>query len=472
MSTLIQASIIIVNYNGRHLLEECLDSVLNQSVPKKNYEVIVVDNNSSDDSVFFLEKKYGNKITLVQSETNSGFTGGNILGYEHSQGKNIVLLNNDVHVDRRWLENLLLAAKPNNVGMVNGKLFTHSEYYKLEIESSLITKSDITPNIDFTPLGNILEEPTYQSGDQVPGIFYADGFQVEMKKSHLSSFLLSRKNTMFVSKDSLNSGIVFRFHCHNTTKKKPYIKLSSQDNILLEKKFTENKVIEYKLTLNKLSSTKSIHLIQNAGNELLRVGDSKDIGTVSILRPDGKMYEFYDEDSDYYSAPRTLTAACGAAVLIKRSTIEKAGFLDDIFFMYYEDVELSTRVRKLGLKCVFEPKAVGYHIHKASTNSQANLFLLKHIARNRLFFQFMHWPLKTVINNLVRYITVFFKHMLQFFLYQFISIERRQFYKTATLLNIEVLSEVFKAMPYLLTKRMEWHRKQKVSIKKLLSYEH
>ena len=49
-------SIIIINFNGKLYLEKCLESIM--SIDYSNYEIIVIDNNSTDDSILFLEKNY------------------------------------------------------------------------------------------------------------------------------------------------------------------------------------------------------------------------------------------------------------------------------------------------------------------------------------------------------------------------------------------------------------------------------
>jgi len=96
-------SVIIVNWNGRHYLQECLDSVLAQTI--EDFEVIVVDNGSSDDSAEFVKSNYCG-VKLIGLTENLGFTGGNLAGYEVSKGQFIALLNNDTRVDSRWLEAL------------------------------------------------------------------------------------------------------------------------------------------------------------------------------------------------------------------------------------------------------------------------------------------------------------------------------------------------------------------------------
>jgi GT2 family glycosyltransferase len=86
-------SVIVVNWNGRHLLEECLDSILGQEDP--GIEVIVVDNGSRDGSVEFLYSRYAGKVRLIGLPSNEGWSGGNNRGIESARGEYVLLLNND-----------------------------------------------------------------------------------------------------------------------------------------------------------------------------------------------------------------------------------------------------------------------------------------------------------------------------------------------------------------------------------------
>lgn len=102
-------SVIVLNWNGRQFLEECLDSVLTQSF--RDLELIVVDNGSTDGSVEFVRRRYGDAVRLVELPENTGFAGGNNRGIEVARGKWIVFLNNDTQADPHWLEELHLASE-------------------------------------------------------------------------------------------------------------------------------------------------------------------------------------------------------------------------------------------------------------------------------------------------------------------------------------------------------------------------
>ncbi len=90
-------SVIIVNYNVQYFLEQCLHSVYSA---KKNFdiEVIVVDNNSADDSVKMLSEKFPD-IHLIKNKTNSGFSVANNQAIKIATGEYILLLNPDTIVE-------------------------------------------------------------------------------------------------------------------------------------------------------------------------------------------------------------------------------------------------------------------------------------------------------------------------------------------------------------------------------------
>ncbi|MGB9696167.1 MAG: glycosyltransferase family 2 protein [Ignavibacteria bacterium] len=126
-------SVIILNYNGRMLLQTCLDSVLQQTY--RDFEIIVLDNGSSDGSYEFLKANYSNipNVTVIYSKKNLGFAGGNNYALNFAQGEYVVLLNNDTIVDINWLKELYNAITTlPNAGIVQSLVITEGipeEYY-------------------------------------------------------------------------------------------------------------------------------------------------------------------------------------------------------------------------------------------------------------------------------------------------------------------------------------------------------
>lgn len=116
-----KVSVIILNYNGKEFLKECIDSVLDQTF--KDYEILIVDNASSDGSVDFIKENYG-QLRLIESKKNLGFAGGNNLGVKHAKGDLIVLLNNDTKAETNWLQGLVDAVDKDGVAIASSLILS------------------------------------------------------------------------------------------------------------------------------------------------------------------------------------------------------------------------------------------------------------------------------------------------------------------------------------------------------------
>lgn len=115
-------SIIVVNWNGRNYLGECLDSLRNQTFV--DFEVILVDNGSTDGSIEYLQSHFLGFVRVLRNGKNLGFARGNNQGIKIANGKYIVLLNNDAKADRHWAEELVKAAEEDRrAGMLASKIY-------------------------------------------------------------------------------------------------------------------------------------------------------------------------------------------------------------------------------------------------------------------------------------------------------------------------------------------------------------
>jgi len=93
----LELSIVIVNWNTRDMLRECLLSLFAACHRWPKFEIIVVDNASSDDSVAMVRADFP-EVILVENKTNLGFGGGNNVGFARSTGKIIATINSDTQV--------------------------------------------------------------------------------------------------------------------------------------------------------------------------------------------------------------------------------------------------------------------------------------------------------------------------------------------------------------------------------------
>ena len=97
-------SVIIVNYNGKKLLENCLESLFKTDY--NNFEVILVDNNSTDGSMEFVTKNYP-KIIVIKLDSNKGFAEPNNIGTKIAKGEYLLFLNNDTVTTTNFISEMV-----------------------------------------------------------------------------------------------------------------------------------------------------------------------------------------------------------------------------------------------------------------------------------------------------------------------------------------------------------------------------
>lgn len=116
-------SVIIVNYKTAKLTIDCINSIYTQT-DGVSFEVIVVDNDSGDDSVQKLSDVFGNKITIIVSDKNLGFGKGNNLGAKFAKGRYLLLLNPDTYLLNNAIKILFdYLEQHKTIGIAGGNLY-------------------------------------------------------------------------------------------------------------------------------------------------------------------------------------------------------------------------------------------------------------------------------------------------------------------------------------------------------------
>lgn len=162
----VRASVIIVNYEGKADLEDCLPSVCDQRID--DYEIIFVDNGSSDGSVEYVRSEFP-EVRILANEENRWYAGGNNDGLAMARGDYLVVLNPDVEVDEAWLEQLLAPFDDDEVDESVG--LTTSRIVKFGDRETLNTCGN---HAHYTGLGFCrgLDEPveSYSEPERVPAV--------------------------------------------------------------------------------------------------------------------------------------------------------------------------------------------------------------------------------------------------------------------------------------------------------------
>ena len=150
-------SVIVVNWNGHGVIKDCLNSLI--KIHYSNWELLVVDNGSSDKSLELLSSLHHSppragfpisNFQLIKNKTNLGFAKANNQGYKMSKGKYILLLNNDTKVTVDFLGNLVDRMEGDHtIGVIQPKLFILGKKGYLDNVGSFLTRIGFMQHIGY-----------------------------------------------------------------------------------------------------------------------------------------------------------------------------------------------------------------------------------------------------------------------------------------------------------------------------------
>ncbi len=122
-------AVVILNWNGKNLLEQFLPSVVEYS---KEAVIYVADNASTDDSIEFIKSEYPS-VKIIQNKDNDGFAGGYNDALKHVEENILCLLNSDIEVSKNWLQPILNTfGKEPNTAIIQPKIldFKQKDYFE------------------------------------------------------------------------------------------------------------------------------------------------------------------------------------------------------------------------------------------------------------------------------------------------------------------------------------------------------
>lgn len=135
-------SVIVLNWNGKEVIFECLDSLLGQTY--RSREIVLVDNGSTDGSLALLRERYGSSVTIVANPSNVGFAEGCNIGIRASKGEFIALLNSDATAEPFWLEELVRGLQRDPlVGMCASKIYLSGPDRVIDNTGQVITRDGL-----------------------------------------------------------------------------------------------------------------------------------------------------------------------------------------------------------------------------------------------------------------------------------------------------------------------------------------
>ncbi len=372
-------SLIVVNYNGMRYLQPLLASLDALNYPR--YEVVMVDNASSDGSVDFVRSAFP-WVRIVESGGNLGFAGGNNLGMQVARGDLIGLINNDTVVDPDWLSALVRALMDEpDVTAAGSKILFFRRYVELTIESLPFQPSAGGQSSDTRELGMLVDEASgfVESGYKKP--LYGEGFWGREQHGDRSVRWTSGRGTIRLPlpPDPVDGGYVLELDVSGTNAAAGREFTVSLAGTVLGTGVLAADYAKHVFTCPAaLLDGAACDVINNAGTLLDGNGEAGDRG-------------IYEDDRGQYDEPEDMQALCGAAMLMRRSALVQAGLFDSNFFMYYEDTDLSWRLRKGGGRLRYVPASVVRHVHTGSSVEWSPVFVF-HVSRNHVLIKIKHAP--------------------------------------------------------------------------------
>jgi GT2 family glycosyltransferase len=345
-----RATVVIVNWNGARLLPDCLDALAKQQTSEP-FETWVVDNASSDDSHEVLAR-YPH-VKVVQNADNRGFAGGNNSALRLITTPYAVLLNNDATPEPDWLENLLAPfEQPGNerLAAVTSKVLFQPTFVSLD----LLTEAFLPGGADPRDLGVQIHGVAVDGVDVTHRVLWE-----KLTWGAEGAFRWTRPSgSMLVPLSPDSKAITVRWAAETT---KPVT--LGEAALTVTPEVTE-------VTLDLSAGTPRVDVLNNVGSIVLTAGYGADRG-------------YQEVDAGQYDQPEEVFAVCGCAVAFRTEAGREVDWFDDGFFLYYEDTDLSWRLRAAGWSIRYEPSAVVRHIHSASSVEWSPTFTF-HTTRNRL----------------------------------------------------------------------------------------
>jgi len=319
-------SVIVVNFNGVKFLHGFLTSLAAQIY--QNFELIFVDNGSSDNSLSIFEsvnKPYDYKIL---KNNNVGFAAGCNIGARAARGELVAFVNADTILDCHWLKCLVDALRFDlNAAAATSKTLFLENFFEFRIDSHADFK------IDLRTLEQSLCYPKY---------FIRSKHRIESDKIICGKCLV-----VSLPASTLQLGLKFQFE--DQRKKLIKIKIGKQQEVFIH---CDQSTLSHTLQFPKVFDTTPV--INNAGSGILNGDQPYDRG-------------FGEYDYGQYDKVEYVDRLCGCSFIFRQVALTRREPFVGEFFAYYEDSELSRHIVDAGYKIVYTPRSVLRHYHSATS---------------------------------------------------------------------------------------------------------
>jgi|BarGraNGADG00212_1021973.scaffolds.fasta_scaffold07514_2 GT2 family glycosyltransferase len=326
----VQVTVVVVTWNGAHLLADCLDGLREQDLA---HRVLVVDNASTDGTLELLARNYP-EVEILRSDRNTGFAGGATLGLRHVTSPFAAVLNNDARPDPAWLGELVAAFDALDVAAVTSKVLLQPRFTRLLVA--------------------VLAGPPL-TRESVAAVLLDD--------EDVTSRTIAERH---------GSGLSLLVPTPSTGPISVTVRLGSGGSkiVLAGADGPQGAPAEDEARVDLPASARRVNVLNSTGGVLTSSGHGADRGYLEV-------------DQGQYDEQHEVFALCGAAAAFRTEIGRELGWFDPWLFAYYEDLDLSWRLRARGYTIRYAPRAVVRHRH-AATSSIGSEFFVFHNVRNRL----------------------------------------------------------------------------------------
>jgi GT2 family glycosyltransferase len=437
-------TVVVLNYNGAERIPGVLRSLAAQDLPDGQMAVWVVDNASQDGSISLLARDFP-WVRTIANPTNDGFASGNNVALREVATPFVALLNDDAYPSPDWLRRLLEAIQQpgaERVAAISSKIVFLPRFLPVELS----TPGFLPGTLDTRALGVRLFRVSVDGLDVTDQVLW-DRVAYGPEGVGPGRFRWTRPAGMLLVPVEGEAGRPRRLGLRLAAETAKPVELAWRGGGASVKAEPDPLDVDVEVP----GEVGLVDVLNNAGGTVFRDGYGAD-----------RAYQ--ELDRGQYQRPEEVFTFCGGAVLLRTEALREAGLFDQDFFLYYEDTDLSWRLRALGWSIRYEPSAMVRHIHSASSVEWSPLFVF-HTDRNRLLMLTKNARASLAIREVLRYPLTTVKYVGRDLIRA--RFARRRPPVRPTLLRLRVLGSYLRLLPKMLVRRRRLAARARVDRKHL-----
>jgi GT2 family glycosyltransferase len=437
-------TVVVLNYNGAERIPGVLRSLAAQDLPAGQLAVWVVDNASGDGSLELLARDFP-WVRTIANPTNDGFAGGNNVALRELATPFVALLNDDAYPSADWLRRLLEPLQQpgsERVAAVSSKIVFLPRFLPVELS----TAGFLPGTLDTRMLGMRIYRVIVDGRDVTDQVLW-DRVAYGPEGEGPGRFRWTRPAGILLVPVFESGARPRRLGLRLAAETAKPVELAWPGGGASVKAEPDPLDVDVEVP----AGVGLVDVLNNAGGMVFRDGYGAD-----------RAYQ--ELDRGQYQRPEEVFAFCGGAVLLRTEALRQAGLFDRDFFLYYEDTDLSWRLRALGWSIRYQPSALVRHIHSASSVEWSPLFTF-HTDRNRLLMLTKNARAGLAVREVLRYPVTTVKYVGRDLIRA--RFARRRPPLRPTLLRLRVMGSYLRLLPVMLVRRRRLAARARVDRKHL-----